>query len=138
MSPDAMMVTTEGKELYTAVKNFTRRCIPNWLPEASLHCNDTDKTVEVFGNNGVTLRMEPFFNDRCNPALEFKVTSPKGILREDLYNFSVGWSLEVWVLWTVSAVLDDFEVALFYAKSGEEDELLPYSRDVVDCNNPYL
>lgn len=29
-------------------------------------------------------------------------------------------------------------VALFYAKSGEEDELLPYSRDVVDCNNPYL
>lgn len=90
MSPDAMMVTTEGKELYKAVKNFTRRCIPNWLPETSLHFNDTDKTVEVYGNNGVTLRMEPFFDDRCNLALEFKVISPKGILREDMYNFRVG------------------------------------------------
>lgn len=138
MSPDAMMVTTEGKELYKAVKNFTRRCMPNWMPEASLNFNDTDKTVEVNGNYGVVLRMEPFFDDRCNPALEFKVTSPKGILREDVYNLRAGWPLEVWALWTISDVLDDFRVALSYAKSGEVDDLLPYTRDVVDCNNPYL
>lgn len=36
------------------------------------------------------------------------------------------------------AMMVTTEVALFYAKSGEEDELLPYSRDVVNCNNPYL
>lgn len=36
------------------------------------------------------------------------------------------------------AMMVTTEGALFYAKSGEEDELLPYSRDVVDCNNPYL